>query len=1116
VDAEPQPPTTAEALFAEFLDRTEAGEEVDFERLCRDHPAQAPALRRVHERWQAMSRAFTQLSRETGGAASAPSKSVDDLKQRLGAPGGRLARYVLREELARGAMGRIVRAWDEELRREVALKVQAGPGGDTRLQRRFLEEAQITAQLDHPGIVPVHELGLLANGRPFFAMQLVRGRDLGQILAAVRDGRDGWTRTRVLGVLLRVCEAMAFAHDRGVVHRDLKPGNVMVGRFGEAFVMDWGLAHAAAATPVADAEPVATLRGEIAHEDGDSPLLTRDGDVVGTPAYMAPEQAAGGDAAQRPAVDVYALGAILYHLLCGAMPYAATTRTADDVLAALRAGPPAPLRDDVPPELRAICERAMARAPGDRYASMAELADDVRAFLEVRTVRAYATGPFAELHKWVARNRLLAGVAAAFAAALVVGAIAMTTLWVRAEGDRVRADATARSLQVELERSAFQRARQTLQLDNSTQAAAALWRSHLRGSMPRATAWALKELAERDPYLAAVPERTNGPVAFSSAGDAVLFSALDGRLQVRDADTLALTALVGEPGPRLAHLLALDGSTVVGGDSQGQLAVFDLRSGEVTRRPAHIGAVSALIPSAASEFLSGGADGRVLRWPSGDGDSIELLHGKHAISALALGPGTDEVLVGDDHGGVVVLGLDGVVRRPRFDVADAITAIATPGPGQFLVGTRSHGVRRVDFADASRDWTKWSRNGAPRALLPQSDGTFLLAGWWRIDRVTENGDTFTPLALRPTYRVATDHGRRRLATTSSQSGLGLLELQPTWRREIPGAGASGLSGDGRLLAVSRGNRATVIDVATGNVAHDLPVGSNGWVTLSGDGRTMAASQLSEGRLVVWDVATGTRRFESAGPTTGSGFATRFSPDDSELVVAVEGNLLRRLRTADGSTVAEHRGPRGVVQAIAWSGDGRWLAALPNRGSHVRVFDLTDGNHRDEPLTSHWPPPTSTALSAVALSHDGGRLAVGNANGPILVRGRDGSTQVLAGHEGTVWSLQFPGNDAGLLVSAGGASGISCWDLDSGECCYQAIRDQSSQVELSRDGMTMSCITPGGAVVLDLGYHERHIAGNLPMHLEGAAAIAGVPVERARALRTWAADVLARPWPRWQR
>jgi serine/threonine-protein kinase len=359
----PDDDPTAEVLFAGFLDRIDAGEPADVEELCRRHPAHAMVLRRMHAHWAALSEAFQQISRDGSGAPGAASPSLSDLSARIGATGGRLARYSMRAEIARGAMGRIVRAWDEELRREVALKIQRGPLADARVRRRFLEEAQIVAQLDHPGIVPIHEVGVDVEGRPFFAMQLVRGHDLDKVLAALKAGDPQWPLARVLGVMNRVCDAMAFAHERGVVHRDLKPANIMVGRFGEAYVMDWGLAHVSGRGAASDAgAAVATVRQDIAAEEGHSPLLTSLGDVIGTPAYMAPEQAAG-DGAVTTAVDVYSLGAILYHALAGEMPYATHAQSADAMLAAVRNGPPLPLPDDVPPELRAIQMRAMARPP---------------------------------------------------------------------------------------------------------------------------------------------------------------------------------------------------------------------------------------------------------------------------------------------------------------------------------------------------------------------------------------------------------------------------------------------------------------------------------------------------------------------------------------------------------------------------------------------------------------------------------------------------------------------------------------------------------------------------------------------------------------------------------
>src|SRR5262245_35996380 len=166
---------------------------------------------------------------------------------------GVFERYKLEGEIARGGMGAILRVWDEDLQRHLAMKVvlgqgEAAPSGktppvDSRRLARFLEEAQVTSQLDHPGIVPVHELGLDAKGCVYFTMKLVKGKTLKDVLDELAAGEGDWTQTRVLGVIQKVCDAMAYAHHKGVIHRDLKPTNVMVGRFGEVYVMDWGLAR---------------------------------------------------------------------------------------------------------------------------------------------------------------------------------------------------------------------------------------------------------------------------------------------------------------------------------------------------------------------------------------------------------------------------------------------------------------------------------------------------------------------------------------------------------------------------------------------------------------------------------------------------------------------------------------------------------------------------------------------------------------------------------------------------------------------------------------------------------------------------------------------------------
>ena len=399
---------------------------------------------------------------------------------RLESRGSLATRYRLDGEIARGGMGAILEVWDEDLRRHLAMKVALSSEGegslskpenlDARVLARFLEEAQVTGQLDHPGIVPVHELGLDQNGNLYFTMPLVRGRDLEAIFALVAKDEEGWSTTRALGVLLKACEAMAYAHDKGVIHRDLKPANVMVGRFGEVYVMDWGLARVRGHEDRHDCR-IARAEGESAAPDenlvaidpradatgeSNAALYTMDGDVIGTPAYMALEQARGELDSLDKRTDVYSLGAMLYRLLTGTTPYVPLDegRNALEILTELLLGPPRPIEElspETPLELVAVCEKAMARAPGERYADMSEFAEDLRAFLENRVVRAYETGAVAEARKWVRRNKPLALSLAAGLLALIGGMVASVVLKGRADENaflaeerRIVADASAR------------------------------------------------------------------------------------------------------------------------------------------------------------------------------------------------------------------------------------------------------------------------------------------------------------------------------------------------------------------------------------------------------------------------------------------------------------------------------------------------------------------------------------------------------------------------------------------------------------------------------------------------------------------------------------------------
>jgi tRNA A-37 threonylcarbamoyl transferase component Bud32/tetratricopeptide (TPR) repeat protein len=331
-------------------------------------------------------------------------------------------RYALVKEIARGGMGQIYFGEDPQLERQVAVKVSSiSEGGE---DPRFTKEAKVLALLAHPNIVPIYNVGLDAQSRPFYSMKLVKGRTLQAVLNALKDGNTAatkeYTQAALLTIFRKVCDAMAFAHAKGVLHRDLKPENVMVGEYGEVLVMDWGLAKI-----LGERDTAGAVKAE-ATDTGDYGM-TLEGEVMGTPQYMSPEQAEGMVAELDTRSDIYSLGGILYAILTLRPPVVGSTLA--EVLGNVKSGVlspmgtatrmakgiggrPEPMTVAVPPALQAVTLKAMARDREKRYASVDLFADDIESYQNGFATSAESAGLVRRARLWVARNRAVAASAA--------------------------------------------------------------------------------------------------------------------------------------------------------------------------------------------------------------------------------------------------------------------------------------------------------------------------------------------------------------------------------------------------------------------------------------------------------------------------------------------------------------------------------------------------------------------------------------------------------------------------------------------------------------------------------------------------------------------------------
>jgi len=984
-------------------------------------------------------------------------------------------RYEVVAEHGRGGLGRVLRARDKDLGRDVAIKeiLTRTPAAEAR----FVREAMITARLEHPGIVPVHDAGRWPDGTPFYAMKLVSGRPLKQLIQSAATLGE---RLALLPHVVAVADALAYAHDRGIVHRDLKPSNLIVGEFGETIVIDWGLAKDARM-----AEPVPAMGLEPVSADDD---LTRTGAVLGTPSYMPPEQARGEDIDER--ADVYALGAVLYHLLGGSPPYGGSKA---DVLTRLLTSLPQPIESlahDVPPELAAIVRKAMMRDPGDRYRNARLLAEDLRRFLTGQLVAAHDYSRRALFARWFRRHRLPVLVSfAAFVALAVVGIVSVNGIVAsKREAQAERAVAIEGRKEAEsARRHAVDRANELIltqarnNLDRDPTASIAWLKAYPDdGKDLEAAHWIAADAASRGVASLVFLKDVNRAIDVLTLGDSrtVAIAARGDRVGLWDIDSRRLIVSIPTDVVHNAITTTLDRRRIAVLASEGPIALLDAPDWKV-------------------------------RWLPGCDKTT---------TAIALWPEGNRLACADQTPGIHVVEIgDGSIRTMATSPGlTAITALAIPSDGRIVFAGYSDGTISAWSVEGLEIFRYQADRGslAVERLRCSNDGRFVLASYLDGKSVAleAHSGRSSPLALRA-FSPANSISRtgRYLAFESGASSVELLDVRGGGRQYLRGPGAAvdsidfspdesylaaGLE-DGTIalwnlethqLSALRGQSAAVmvlsfsrdgrwllsasidrtirfwplkasasrqVRASRQTIFHLVTARGNSWVASDGQDR----------EIQLWNPETGKVRVFSAEKSVVMNVA--MSPDGTEIAGAGHDGTIWTWNVRTGAGLARHL-HSAVVTHVDYSSSGRWLASASMDGLIV-ISDVSTGHERR--LNGH-----EGQVLALEFAPRGPWLASAGRDGTIrLWNAETAETKILAHERQGIRALEF--SPDGRFLASGHLDGtVRLWDLSSGSAVILGTHpDRLHALAFSPDGISLASAGDDGTVWIWDVASRRHRA-----------------------------------------
>jgi WD40 repeat protein len=974
---------------------------------CRpeDYRAFLPALDAA---WLARVLAAPPPQAEVGTLADAGSRRQT---AKLKPPGARLPSfgdYALLGEVGRGGMGVVYKAHQSSLDRIVAIKmVLAGKHAGPEELARFRREAAALARLQHPNIVQIHEVGT-HDGRPYFSMEFVGGGSLAQ-----RQGGEPLPPREAARLTETLARAVQAAHAAGIVHRDLKPANVLLAADGTPKISDFGLAKRL-----------------------DVPAgATQTGAVVGTPSYMAPEQADGRGKDIGPAADVYALGATLYELLTGRPPFRAETPL-DTVLQVIgdEPVPPRQLQSKTPPDLERVCLKCLEKDPGKRYRSALALAEDLERFQRGEPVRARALGRLARTWRWCRRNPVVA----ALLVAVLLGAALATGFAVQAILQARELAIAAREADAARDRAEAQLAREDVQAYAGQLAEA---QREWEDKNPRrafdllnACDWSLRGWEHRYLYTLFTTRNRLTLVWDIEGVTSVCFSPKAARLacggwkevEVWDMEGKKVLSLKGHANRVNSVCFSPDGTRLASASNDGTVKVWNAWFGqELLSLNGHAGAVRSVAYSPDGQRLASAGDDKTVRvWDAHSGEQqLSLTGHAYAATSVCFSPDGQRlasagggVKVWDVHGGQELLALD----APTSDCR----TVCFSRDGKRLASGSGNGMVKLWDADRGQEiLTLRGHTGRVTSVCFSPDGQRLASAG-----ASDGKQAGQVMVWDPEHGVA-------VLTLKRHQSFGSLCFSPDGQHLA-------YAEDHKAVTVWSGERASVVQILKG----DIGAGS---LCFSPDGQRLASASASAGSGgTVWDVKHGQALFTPWGHTDQV-LSVCFSPDGKRLATGSKDQTVKIWDAAQGQVIFTLGGNAGAIRSVCFSPDGKRLAS---GGLPVRLWDTERGQELLV-LDGHSQP-----VNSVCFSPDGKRLATASDDKTVKVwdakRGQQHLT--LTGHSEKVTSICFS-PDGKRLASASSDGTVLLWNMEHGqEPVTLKPAPKITSVCFSPDGKRLAC------------------------------------------------------------